>query len=83
LNASTTWFYKSAYHIDQHWSIAQNAARQKHIDQAISFNLYVTNAIKAKALLELHLDAWKQGLKTTYYVRSTSKEIEECDSCAS
>ncbi|WP_078381618.1 ribonucleoside-diphosphate reductase subunit alpha [Sutcliffiella halmapala] len=83
LNATTTWLYKSAYHIDQHWSIAQNAARQKHIDQAISFNLYVTNAIKAKALLELHLDAWKQGLKTTYYVRSTSKEVEECDSCAS
>ncbi|KMJ57979.1 ribonucleotide-diphosphate reductase subunit alpha [Bacillus sp. LL01] len=83
LNAETNWFYKSAYHIDQHWSIAQNAARQKHIDQAISFNLYVTNAIKAKALLDLHLDAWKQGLKTTYYVRSTSTDIEECDSCAS
>jgi ribonucleoside-diphosphate reductase alpha chain len=83
LNSETTWFYKSAYHIDQHWSITQNAARQKHIDQAISFNLYVTNTIKAKALLDLHLEAWKQGLKTTYYVRSTSKEIEECDSCAS
>lgn len=83
LNSETTWFYKSAYHIDQHWSINQNAARQKHIDQAISFNLYVTNTIKAKALLDLHLEAWKQGLKTTYYVRSTSKEIEECDSCAS
>lgn len=83
LNAETTWFYKSAYHIDQHWSIAQNAARQKHIDQAISFNLYVTNTIKAKALLDLHVDAWKQGLKTTYYVRSTSTDIEECDSCAS
>jgi ribonucleoside-diphosphate reductase alpha chain len=83
LNASTTWFYKSAYHIDQHWSIAQNAARQRHIDQAVSFNLYVSNTIKAKALLDLHMDAWKQGLKTTYYVRSTSKEIEECDSCSS
>ncbi len=83
LNAATTWLYKSAYHIDQHWSIAQNAARQKHVDQAISFNLYVTNTIKAKALLDLHMDAWKQGLKTTYYVRSTSKEIEDCDSCAS
>ncbi len=83
LNAETTWFYKSAYHIDQHWSIAQNAARQKHVDQAISFNLYVTNTVKAKALLDLHVDAWKQGLKTTYYVRSTSTDIEECDSCAS
>ncbi|ART75614.1 ribonucleoside-diphosphate reductase subunit alpha [Sutcliffiella horikoshii] len=83
LNAETTWFYKSAYHINQHWSIAQNAARQKHIDQAISFNLYVTNTVKAKALLELHLDAWKQKLKTTYYVRSTSSELEECESCSS
>lgn len=83
LNAETTWFYKSAYHIDQHWSITQNAARQKHIDQAISFNLYVTNTVKAKALLELHLDAWKQKLKTTYYVRSTSSDLEECESCSS
>lgn len=83
LSPETTWFYKSAYHINQHWSIAQNAARQKHIDQAISFNLYVTNTVKAKALLELHLDAWKQRLKTTYYVRSTSTELEECDSCSS
>ncbi|ADI27596.1 ribonucleoside-diphosphate reductase subunit alpha [Geobacillus sp. C56-T3] len=83
LNEQTTWYYKSAYHIDQRWSIKQNAARQRHIDQAISFNFYVMNTIKAKELLDLHLTAWKSGLKTTYYVRSTSGTIEECDSCAS
>lgn len=84
LSAKTRWYYKSAYHIDQHWSIKQNAMRQKHIDQGISFNLYVANDIKAKELLDLHLDAWKSGLKTTYYTRSTSqKEIAECESCAS
>jgi ribonucleoside-diphosphate reductase alpha chain len=83
LNTTTTWFYKSAYFIDQHWSIKQNAARQRHIDQSISFNLYVQNTIKAKELLELHLAAWSEGLKTTYYVRSTSSTIEDCDSCAS
>ncbi|WP_226670108.1 ribonucleoside-diphosphate reductase subunit alpha [Metabacillus litoralis] len=83
LNATTTWYYKSAYFIDQQWSILQNAARQRHIDQAISFNLYVQNSIKAKELLDLHLAAWNNGLKTTYYLRSTSSEIEECDSCAS
>jgi ribonucleoside-diphosphate reductase alpha chain len=82
LNPSTTWFYKSAYLIDQHWSIKQNAARQRHIDQAISFNLYVKNTIKAKELLDLHIHAWKERLKTSYYVRSTSqKEIDECESC--
>jgi ribonucleoside-diphosphate reductase alpha chain len=83
LNEKTTWYYKSAYHIDQHWSIKQNAARQRHIDQAISFNFYVMNTIKAKELLDLHLTAWKSGLKTTYYVRSTSSTMDECESCAS
>ncbi|SFX47880.1 ribonucleoside-diphosphate reductase alpha chain [Thermoactinomyces sp. DSM 45891] len=83
LSPKTMWHYKPSYHIDQKWSIFQNAARQKHIDQAQSFNLYVTHDIHAKDFLELHLLAWKSGLKTTYYVRSTSIEIEECDACAS
>ncbi|MGD7009617.1 ribonucleoside-diphosphate reductase subunit alpha [Metabacillus sp. 84] len=83
LSPETTWYYKSAYFTDQHWSIEQNAARQRHIDQSISFNFYVLNTIKAKELLDLHMSAWKAGLKTTYYVRSTSSLIEDCDSCAS
>jgi ribonucleoside-diphosphate reductase alpha chain len=82
LDPSTTWFYKSAYLLDQHWSIEQNARRQKHIDQSLSFNFYVKNTIKAKELLHMHIHAWKAQLKTTYYVRSTSqKEIDECESC--
>lgn len=83
LNSETTWFYKSAYFIDQHWTLKQNAARQRHIDQGVSLNLYVQNTIKAKELLDLHLDAWNSGLKTTYYVRSTSVELVDCDSCSS
>ncbi|WP_243291512.1 ribonucleoside-diphosphate reductase subunit alpha [Bacillus sp. FJAT-47783] len=83
LSPETTWYYKSAYFIDQTWSIKQNAARQKHIDQSISFNFYVLNTIKAKDLLNLHITSWKSRLKTTYYVRSTSSDIVECDSCAS
>ncbi|MCP3761287.1 ribonucleoside-diphosphate reductase subunit alpha [Domibacillus sp. A3M-37] len=83
LNAETTWYYKSAYFIDQQWTLRQNAARQRHIDQGVSLNLYVQNTIKAKELLDLHLAAWNQGLKTTYYVRSTSVELIECESCSS
>nr|WP_204498724.1 ribonucleoside-diphosphate reductase subunit alpha [Aquibacillus albus] len=83
LNSETTWYYKSAYFIDQHWSIKQNAARQKHVDQSISFNLYVPNTVQAKELLSLHLNAWKSGLKTTYYLRSTSSDLIECESCSS
>lgn len=83
LNEKTTWYYKSAYFIDQNWTIKQNAARTRHIDQGISLNLYVQNNIKAKDLLALHLNAWNSGIKTTYYVRSTSVELLECESCAS
>lgn len=76
-------YRRSAYILDQRWSVKQNAARQKHIDQSISFNLYVPNTIRASILLDLHLQAWSSGLKTTYYVRSTSSDIEECEWCES
>lgn len=76
-------YRRSAYIVDQRSSVAQNAARQKHIDQSISFNMYVPNTIRASVLLDLHLRAWKGGLKTTYYVRSTSTDIEECEWCES
>ncbi|GEN47054.1 ribonucleoside-diphosphate reductase subunit alpha [Alkalibacillus haloalkaliphilus] len=83
LSPKTFWYYKSAYDIDHAWTIKQNAKRQKHIDQSISFNFYVRNTIKAKELLDLHLSAWKSGFKTTYYTRSTSSDIEDCESCES
>ena len=84
LSQENFWYYKNAYEIDQHWSIKQNAVRQRHVDQSISFNLYVKNDIKASALLDMHLHAWESGLKTTYYVRSTAVgEFNDCDSCSS
>ena len=85
LNHHTYGFYPSAYDVDQKASMRQNAARQKYIDQSISFNLYVRNSIQAKELLDLHLEAWKLGLKTTYYTRSTSSQgaVDECESCSS
>lgn len=76
-------YRRSAYILDQRWSVRQNARRQRHIDQSISFNFYVPKNIKAKFLLGLHLQSWKEGLKTTYYVRSTTTKIEECEWCAS
>jgi len=76
-------YRRSAYIVDQRWSVRQNAARQRHFDQSISFNFYVPNTIRASVLLDLHLQAWREGLKTTYYVRSTSNDIEECEWCHS
>ncbi|MBA9086560.1 ribonucleoside-diphosphate reductase alpha chain [Fontibacillus solani] len=83
LSEKTIWYYKTAFMIDQHASINMAAARQRHVDQAQSFNLYVRPDIKASEFLDLHLHAWRNGLKSTYYVRSRALTIEECESCAS
>lgn len=78
------YYKKNRFMLDQKESIKQNAKRQRHIDQAISFNFYVVNEIKAGDLLDLHLTAWEAGLKSTYYVRSTaSANVSGCEGCAS
>ncbi len=76
-------YRRSAYIVDQRWSVKQNAARQKHIDQAISFNIYVPNTIRASVLLDLHIQAWDSGMKTSYYTRSSATDIAECEWCHS
>ena len=80
-----TWPYyeKGAYKVDQFASVRQNARRQRHIDQSISFNFYVPSTIRASTLLDLHMTAWREGLKTTYYVRSNDIDISECEWCSS
>lgn len=83
LTAKTYWLYKSGYQIDQHYSIRAAAVRQRHIDQAQSVNLYITSQCTMRQLLNLYLAAWEQGVKTIYYVRSQSLEVEECESCSS
>ncbi|MGH8038532.1 MAG: ribonucleoside-diphosphate reductase subunit alpha [Stenotrophomonas sp.] len=77
------YYEKGAYRLDQFASIRQNARRQRHVDQSISFNLYVPSTIRASTLLALHMSAWKEGLKTTYYVRSNDIDIDECEWCGS
>lgn len=56
--------------------------RQRHIDQAQSMNLYITNDYTLRQVLRLYLEAWHRGVKTIYYVRSKSLEVEECESCS-
>lgn len=83
LSDKTYWFYKGAYLLDQSWSVRAAGVRQRHIDQAQSMNLYVTNDYTMREILNLYLLAWEKGMKTIYYVRSKSLEVEECESCAS
>jgi len=83
LDAKTFWLYKSAHLIDQSWSVRAAAIRQKHIDQGQSFNLYITTEHSMRQILDLYLLAWESGIKTIYYVRSKSLEVDVCESCSS
>lgn len=83
LSYETYPFYNQpAYQLDQFWSVKIREQIQRNIDQASSFNLFVPNTIKASVLLNLHMEIWKRDIKTTYYVRSTSTRIEECEWCS-
>ena len=82
LSLHTYWLYKNAHHIDQRYSIQAAGIRQRHIDQAQSVNLYITNSYTLKQILNLYILAWESQVKTIYYIRSQALEVEECESCS-
>jgi ribonucleoside-diphosphate reductase alpha chain len=61
---------ETAHQIDQAWSLKAAAARQRHLDQSQSLNLYRTPALDAKTLSAWYQEAWRLGLKTVYYFRN-------------
>lgn len=83
LSAETTWYYKESHLIDQIWSIRAGGKRQLHIDQSQSLNLYITPETNSREFLQLYIEAWENGLKTIYYVRNQSVDVEDCVSCSS
>ena len=68
--------YATAFEIDPSWLIEAGARRQKWIDQAQSLNIYMAGA-SGKKLDETYKLAWLRGLKTTYYLRTTSATYAE------
>ena len=76
------WFYNSAYNTDQTLSLKINGIRQRHIDQGQSFNLYITTDFTMRQIMNLYITACKCRVKSIYYVRSKSLEVEECESCS-
>jgi ribonucleoside-diphosphate reductase alpha chain len=88
--------FKTAFEIDQKWVIHHAAARQEDIDQGQSVNIFLPADVDKTYLVYIHLLAYKLGLKSLYYCRSTSKikastaidrevieelKYEECLSC--
>jgi ribonucleoside-diphosphate reductase alpha chain len=72
--------YKGAFKMNQFGLIKTNAARQVWIDQAISFNLYNAGT-SIKHINDMYFAAWKDGLKTTYYLRNVrANKAEQIES---
>ena len=61
--------YRTAWEIPQRGLIDMAAARTPFLDQAQSLNLFLETPTIGK-LSSMYVHAWKQGLKTTYYLRS-------------
>jgi len=65
--------------------VRQNGIRQKYVDQAISLNLTFDPSDSPKYISDVHKLAWKEGIKTLYYMRSESilrgDTISRDDSC--
>ena len=64
--------FKTAFEIDQQWVVQHAADRQPFICQGQSVNLFFPNGTDKSFVMKVHLQAWKQGLKGLYYLRTTS-----------
>ncbi|MFS4553054.1 ribonucleoside-diphosphate reductase subunit alpha [Comamonas resistens] len=63
--------YATAFEVAPEWLVEAASRRQKWIDQAQSLNIYMAGA-SGKKLHDTYMLAWLRGLKTTYYLRTTS-----------
>ena len=90
LSADTWQYYTPAYDLDQNILVKAGAIRQKWLDQGQSLNIFITlDKASGKYLNEIYMNAWKFGLKSTYYLRSQSPESsndiedrsQECVGC--
>ncbi|MDX1503383.1 MAG: ribonucleoside-diphosphate reductase subunit alpha [Thermoanaerobaculia bacterium] len=69
--------YKEAFDVDPFWCLKLTAARAKWIDQSQSHNVFVKGT-SGKLLNDIYMQAWRSGLKTTYYLRSlAASQIEK------
>ena len=81
--------FKTFKEINQLDLIRQGGIRQQYVDQAVSLNLAFPKEATPKWINQVHLEAWKQGIKTLYYMRTESvlrgdiakAAMEECLSC--
>jgi ribonucleoside-diphosphate reductase alpha chain len=72
--------FRTAFEIDQRWLIEHAADRAPHVCQSQSLNLFLPADVHKRDLHQLHLLAWRKGVKSLYYCRS--KSIQRAESAA-
>lgn len=69
--------FKTAFELDQRWVIEHAADRAPMIDQAQSLNVFLPADVHKRDLHQIHMMAWKRGVKSLYYCRSLSIQRAE------
>lgn len=89
LSSEEKEIFKTAREINQFAIINQAAQRQQFVDQSQSVNLFFTSGSSTRYINEVHVEAWKKGLKGLYYLRSetvlkatvSDYKKEDCAAC--
>ncbi|AMW34005.1 ribonucleotide-diphosphate reductase subunit alpha [Haematospirillum jordaniae] len=69
--------FKTAFELDQRWIIEHAADRAPLVDQAQSLNIFLPADVHKRDLHQIHMLAWKKGVKSLYYCRSKSLQRAE------
>lgn len=77
-----TWFlYKEAYDMDMFRVVDMISTIQRHVDQGISFTLFLRDSMTTRDLTKIDLYAQHKGVKTLYYARTKDTGQDDCLSC--
>ncbi|MBO3794312.1 class 1b ribonucleoside-diphosphate reductase subunit alpha [Bacillus subtilis] len=82
LSPQNWFFYKEAYDMDMFKVVDMIATIQQHVDQGISFTLFLKDTMTTRDLSRIDLYAHHKGIKTIYYARTKDTGQEGCLSCA-
>jgi ribonucleoside-diphosphate reductase alpha chain len=72
LNEHEKAVFKTAFELDQRWVVEHASDRTPFICQAQSLNLFLPANVHKRDLHQIHMMAWKRGVKSLYYCRSLS-----------
>ncbi|UNY39816.1 ribonucleoside-diphosphate reductase subunit alpha [Bacillus phage vB_BauM_KLEB27-3] len=82
LSPQNWFFYKEAYDMDMFRVVDMISTIQQHVDQGISFTLFLKDTMTTRDLNRIDLYAHHKGIKTLYYARTKDTGQEGCLSCA-